>query len=251
MLGSIDAWRRTIRFIPTDGERLSMRKPFVVGHRGAAGLEPENTIRSIQRAIDIGVDAVEVDVRRTKDGELVIMHDPSVDRTTNGKGRVSSLTLKELRALDAGKGEKTPSLYELIAAVKGKVDLFIEIKEPETIKDVVAHVGVLEMAPKTTFVSFFHTSMLNAKQLSPLSRSGVIFSCDPADPTKLALDVKADLILPNHLYMSERTVKEAHGRSLLVQAWTVNNADDLARVVKWGVDGVASDFPNLIIESLP
>ncbi len=235
---------------PMRAERMPVRKPFVVGHRGAAGLEPENTLRSIHRAIDIGVDAVEVDARRSKDGELVIMHDPAVDRTTNGKGRVSSFTLKELKSLDAGKGETIPTLDELIAAVKGKVGLFIEIKEPETVHDVVEHVAMAGMASKTTYVSFFHPSLLRAKQESPSSRCGVIFSCDPADPTKLALDVNADLVLPNHLYTSERTVKESHQRSLLVQTWTVNNADDLARVVKWGVDGVASDFPNVMVEAL-
>lgn len=227
-----------------------MRKPFVVGHRGAAGLEPENTLRSIGRAIDIGVDAVEVDARRSKDGELVIMHDPVVDRTTNGHGRVNSLTLKELKALDAGKGERIPTLDELIAAVKGRVGLFVEIKEPETVPDVVGRIKEAGMAADTTFVSFFHASLLSAKQLSPSSRCGVIFSCDPADPAKLALDVRADLVLPNHLYMSERTVREAHGRSLLVQTWTVNNSEDLARVVKFGVDGVASDFPNVMVESI-
>lgn len=213
-------------------------------------MEPENTLRSIARAIEIGVDAVEVDVRRTKDGELVIMHDPTVDRTTNGKGRVNSFTLKDLRALDAGKGERIPTFRELCAAVKGKVELFVEIKETETVKDVVAQIGVDELAAKTTFVSFFHSSLVSAKQLSPASRCGVIFSGDPMDPAKLALDVSADLILPNHAYMSERMVEEAHRRSLLVQAWTVNNADDLQRVVGLGVDGVASDRPNLIVEAL-
>lgn len=235
---------------PRKAERMPMRKPFVVGHRGAAGLEPENTLRSIRRAIDIGVDAVEVDARRSKDGELVIMHDPAVDRTTNGKGKVSSFTLKELKTLDAGKGEKIPTFDELISAVKGKAGLFVEIKEPETVRDVVGRVTKAGMAADTTYVSFFHPSLLQAKQLSPSSRCGVIFSCDPADPTKLALDVKADLVLPNHLYTSERTVREAHQRSLLVQTWTVNNTEDLARVRKWGVDGVASDYPNLMVEAI-
>lgn len=227
-----------------------MRSPFVVGHRGAAGLEPENTLRSVQRAIDIGVDAVEVDVRRSRDGELVIMHDPSVDRTTNGKGRVSALTVRELKGLDAGRGERIPTFGELVAAVKGRVRLFVEIKEPETVSDIVAQLKSAGVAQETTFVSFFHPSLLDAKRLSPSSRCGAIFSCDPADPARLALDVEADLILPNHLYTSERTVKEAHGRSLLVQTWTVNSKEDLGRVVRMGVDGVASDFPNLMVESI-
>lgn len=227
-----------------------MRKPFVVGHRGAAGLEPENTLRSISRAIDIGVDAVEIDARRAKDGALVVMHDPTVDRTTNGKGKVGSLTLGELKSLDAGKHESIPTLDEAIMAVKGRVGLFVEIKEPETVKEVVQRVNAAGMTADTTYVSFFHSSLASVKQVSPTSRCGVIFSCDPADPARLATDVKAELILPNHAYTTERTVKEAQKRSLLVQTWTVNNPEDLAKVRGWGVDGVASDYPDLVIGSM-
>ena len=227
-----------------------MRKPFVVGHRGASGLEPENTLRSIGRAIDFGVDAVEVDVRKSKDGKLVIMHDPSVDRTTNGKGRVASLTLKDLKALDAGKGEKIPTLEEMMGAVRGKVGLFLEIKEPETTSDMVASVRAAGMESATTFVSFYHPALLRAKLLSPSLRCGAIFSCEPADLTKLAVDARAELMLPKIDYVSERMVKEAHQRSILVQPWVVNNPDELEGLTKMGVDGVASDYPNLVIEAL-
>lgn len=227
-----------------------MRKPFVVGHRGAAGLEPENTIRSIRRAVDLGVDAVEVDVRRAGSGELVIIHDPTVDRTTNGKGKVSSLPLPELKLLDAGKGESIPTLEELLPAMGSETGLFIEIKEVETVPDVLELVKRSGMVGRTTFVSFFHASLRQVKELSPSSRCGAIFSGEPARPANLALDVGAELIVPNHVYLSRWMVEEAHRNSVLVQAWTVNGLEDLNKVVSYGVDGVASDLPNTVIGAL-
>ena len=113
-----------------------MRRPFVVGHRGAAGLEPENTLRSIGRAIDIGVDAVEVDARRCKDGTLVIMHDPAVDRTTNGRGRVCDQSLASLKGLEAGvrfagryRGERIPTLEEVLEQIPAPVWVDVELKK--------------------------------------------------------------------------------------------------------------------------
>ncbi len=104
----------------------------IMGHRGAPADEPENTLRSIRRALAMGVDAVEIDVQLTKDGELAVIHDGTVDRTTNGQGAVKDFTLAELKGLDAGKGEAIPSLAEMAAAVAGKAHLVIELKEPGT-----------------------------------------------------------------------------------------------------------------------
>src|SRR3989338_4292016 len=101
-----------------------------MGHRGAAALEPENTLRSFRKAIEIGVDYVEFDIHRCKSGELVVIHDETVDRTTNGKGFVADLTLQQLKKLDAGKGEQIPALQEVIDCCKGNVKMQIELKEP-------------------------------------------------------------------------------------------------------------------------
>jgi glycerophosphoryl diester phosphodiesterase len=226
-----------------------MRKPLVVGHRGAAGLEPEEHDAFHKRAVDIGTDAVEMDVRRSKDGELVITHDATVDRTTNGTGKVNSLKLTELKALDAGRGERIPTLEESLGSLGTRADLYIEVKEPETVPDTLNLVQKSGMLGRTTFVSFFHPPIRSIKERSPSSRCGVTFSCEPANPASLALEVKAEIVLPN-TYVSDRMVKEAHSRSLLVQTWTVNNGDDLARVVRCGGDGVASDYPNLMIEAI-
>ena len=103
----------------------------IMGHRGAAAYEPENTLRSIRTALAMGVAAVEVDVQLTRDGELAVIHDDTVDRTTNGTGAVRDFTLAELKKLDVGRGEAIPSLAEVVEEVAGKAHLVIEVKHPE------------------------------------------------------------------------------------------------------------------------
>ena len=101
---------------------------ILTGHRGAAALEPENTLLSMQKAIDLGVDQIELDVHLTRDQHLVVIHDTTVDRTTDGQGAVADFTLEEIKRLDAGKGERIPTLQEVIDLVRGKVVLQIELK---------------------------------------------------------------------------------------------------------------------------
>ncbi|MCK5698787.1 MAG: hypothetical protein KAH93_02995, partial [Candidatus Aenigmarchaeota archaeon] len=111
----------------------------VTGHRGCAGLEPENTLRSFRKAVSLGVDLIEFDIRRTKDNHLVVIHDDTVDRTTNSKGYVKDYTLKDIKKLDAGKGEKIMTLQEVIDFLKNESPLMtIEIKEPDTLQEVLS-----------------------------------------------------------------------------------------------------------------
>src|SRR5438552_7713720 len=107
---------------------MSNPRIIAVGHRGAAGLEPENTLRSFRRAIELECDMAECDVHRTRDDQLAIIHDETVDRTTNGSGPTSSFTLAELQRLDAGDGERIPTLDEVLETVKGHLKLLVELK---------------------------------------------------------------------------------------------------------------------------
>src|SRR5437660_7666970 len=111
---------------------MSATKILSVGHRGAAALEPENTIRSFRRAIELGCDFAECDVHLTRDGQLAVMHDAAVDRTTNGSGPISDFTMAELKQLDAGQGERVPTLDEVLETVRGRIKLLIELKGPGT-----------------------------------------------------------------------------------------------------------------------
>ena len=126
-----------------------------IAHRGASGYEPENTLRSFRKAIELNSDAIELDVQLTKDHKLVVIHDETVNRTTNGKWKVSELTLKELKKLDAGKGEKIPTLEEVIKVCRNKCKLNIEIKELNSVKKVI-EIVVKERFVKQTIISSNH-----------------------------------------------------------------------------------------------
>jgi len=136
---------------------------MIMGHRGAAALEPENTLRSIERAIHVGVDAVEIDVHLTRDKRLVVIHDDTVDRTTNGSGTVSSFSLEEIRRLDAGKGERIPTLQEVIDLVRGKVRLVVELKEKGTEGPVSVSIRENGLLDDVYVISFWHRLVRAAK----------------------------------------------------------------------------------------
>ncbi|RLE50640.1 MAG: glycerophosphodiester phosphodiesterase [Candidatus Methanomethylicota archaeon] len=221
---------------------------FVIGHRGAKAYEPENTLRSLARALTFGVDAVEVDVRACKDGALVVIHDETVDRTTNGKGKVKDLTLNQLKRLDAGMGEKIPLLSEVLDFVKGKSMLLIEIKEKGIEDRVVKEVIDRDMLGDVVFISFYHTSIAKVKDLAPKSKTGIIFTCEPVDPADLAVKAKAEVLLPSYMTLTEHVVKKAHEKGLMVYTWVLNKPEEIIAALELGVDGFASDKPDLAVE---
>lgn len=220
-----------------------------VGHRGAAGHEPENTLRSFQKAIDFGVDMIECDVHLTADGEVVVIHDDRVDRTTNGKGKVSQMTLAELKKLDAGKGERISTLGEALDFVAGKCKLIIEIKDrvsaipiAEIIKDKVIKkvIGWEDVLVE----SFDHYQTLAVKNhekripIAPILGGVPIGYASFAD----ALPCEAISICVHNL--TPEFVSDAHKRGKAVYVWTANHPDDIAYAYKMGVDGITSDYPD-------
>jgi len=219
---------------------------IVIGHRGMRFIEPENTLRAIERALRCGVDAVEVDVRMTRDGRLVLMHDETVDRTTDGEGRVRDLTFNEIRRLDAGKGERVPTLEEVLEAVKGRARLVIEIKESDIVREVVEAVDSHGIWEEVVLISFHHPAVLQVKQLRPDAETGVIFVCEPMEPQELALRAKAEWMAPNLAYTTERLVMKAHENEVKVNTWVVNTREEVARAKNLGVDAVTTDRPDLI-----
>ncbi|RLE85915.1 MAG: glycerophosphodiester phosphodiesterase [Thermoprotei archaeon] len=221
---------------------------MVIGHRGMRFVEPENTIRAIERAINHGVDAVEVDVRMTKDRKLIIMHDETVDRTTNGKGRVRDLTLAQIKNLDAGKGETVPTLEEVLEIIKDKTKLILEIKEADTVKQVVGSVEKYGMWRDVIPISFYHTAILEVKKMKPNVEAGVIFVCEPLEPQELALWANASWIAPNLSYTTERLVSKAHGSGLKVNVWVVNTKEDVLKAKELGVDAITTDRADLITD---
>jgi len=222
----------------------------VTGHRGAAGYEPENTLRSFRRALELGVDAVELDVHLSRDGQLMVIHDPTVDRTTNGHGWVRDLTSEQIRELDAGLGEHVPALQEVIDLVLGRAIIQIELKGEDTEAPVVRLIERNRCEDGVRLTSFDHRRVQRARALNASIKTGVLFVCRPVDPVGLALDAGADALHVNHAMVDEELVKSAHGADLRVAVWNVDEADEAETIAALGVDAIGSNKPDVVIERL-
>ncbi|MDF0590184.1 glycerophosphodiester phosphodiesterase family protein [Candidatus Methanocrinis natronophilus] len=210
---------------------------IIIGHRGARSEAPENTLESIRAARRCGADFVEVDVRLSKDGYLVVIHDETVDRTTDGTGRVGEMALEDIRLLDAGQGEKVPTLAEA-AALAGELDLgiVVEMKE-EGLEDLVAG----EVRGRRAIVtSFYHNAVREIKELGEI-KTGIIISSLPVKPVELALEAEADSIFPR--LTNPNLFKAAHREEIEVYPWTINDPDEVRWLKRLGADGIVTDDP--------
>jgi glycerophosphoryl diester phosphodiesterase len=218
-----------------------------IGHRGARAYEPENTLRSFKKALEIGVDAVELDVRKTKDNQLVVIHDADVKKTTDGKGLVSELTLKEIKEFSTEKGEKIPTLKEALDFLDKKVKILIELKEEGVEEKVLSAVRENGLQKNVIIVSFIEEALRKVRELNKEIETGFIYA-KHKNPVKSALDLKASYLLPLYRFTHTANVKKAHENGLKVIVWTVNKPEEVAEYVKKGVDGIASDKPDILIQ---
>src|SRR3989344_4304266 len=223
-----------------------------IGHRGAYGYAPENTLKSFQKAIELGVDVIELDVQVCKSGELVVIHDDTVDRTTNGSGLVKKLKLTDLKKFDAGKGERIPILEEVLGLVNRKVRVNIELKGPKTAKPVMRLINEYIKnkgwnLDDFVISSFSRKELKAARRLNPLISIGFLISrfrlLDHWWLT-FAKKIRADFIGPSLKITSKRLIRKAHKHGLRVYVWTVNESTDIEIMRKWGADGVFSNFPD-------
>ncbi|MFA6422345.1 MAG: glycerophosphodiester phosphodiesterase family protein [Candidatus Buchananbacteria bacterium] len=221
-----------------------------IGHRGALGYAPENTLLSFQKAIDLGVDMVELDVYVCKTGELVVIHDDRLERTTNGEGYIWEKTLSELKELDAGEGQKIPTLVEVFDLVNKKVKINIELKGEGTAQPVAKMIReYIELGwdEDMFFVSSFnHHELKKFKELMPNVKIGALIVANPLDYAKFGSDLNAWSINLCIEFINQAIVDDAHGRGLKVLVWTVNNPEDIERMKKLNVDGIFSNFPDRI-----
>ncbi len=242
---------------------------LVVAHRGGAALAPENTLVAFDNALKIGVEMVECDVHLSKDGELVVMHDPNVSRTTDGTGQIGSLTLAELRKLNAaakfGNGawaaQPVPTLAELLDLVKGKAGIQIEIKTtagktryPGIERKVVDLVNARGMADRVLIISFDFPTLKDVKTIAPQIKTGALVDAPwmsahmTQSPDQILDEVGkatgADYFMPTAGSISEPLVKAAHARGIKVGAWTVDAPQDMRRLAGWGVDAITSNKPD-------
>lgn len=220
--------------------------PFLCfGHRGARGHEPENTLRSIRRALELGANGIEIDVRYV-DGELVVFHDARVDRTTNGRGLLSRKSFAHLRTLDAGLGERIPTLREVCDCVARRAVINIELKGPRTAAPVSAAIHAL-VAKDGWSYSDFLVSSFSRRELRAISDARIPVGLLLARPSRLcwfnARRVGACAVNPALRYTTQAFIESAHARGLQVFVYTVNAPEDIARLKAWGVDGIFTDFP--------
>jgi glycerophosphoryl diester phosphodiesterase len=220
---------------------------MIMGHRGAAALEPENTLLSIARAMEIGVDAVEIDIRLSKDKEIVVIHDSTVDRTTNGTGPVSSYALKEMKKLDAGKGETIPTLDEVIDLIGNKVRLIIELKEEGTERKVVERIKRNNLDDNVYVISFWHSLVKTVKEIDSRIKTGVLLVGCPVDAC-IATRASANALVMKYTFVNRKFVEIAHKEGLKVFIWNIDDRQVLKAYADMRVDGIGSNDPRVLVD---
>jgi glycerophosphoryl diester phosphodiesterase len=226
-----------------------------IAHRGASGRFPENTLRAFGAAIDAGAQMCELDVQLTADGAVVVIHDETLERTTDGRGAVRSLTLTQLKRLDAGirfgaefAGERIPTLEEVMALADGRCGLNIEIKSAG-LERRVCDLIVERRALATAMISSFDWDALAVvRHLEARARLGLLGSQWPARLVGAAFELKAESINPRADIVTEDLCIAAHERNLSVYAWTVDEPGEMRRLIAFGVDGIMTNFPERLRE---
>ena len=228
-----------------------MNKILKIGHRGASGYEPENTLISFKKALEMKVDGIELDVHLSIDGHLMVMHDETIDRTTNGKGFVNQLTLTELKSYRIKNTIEIPTLEEVFNLVNKKCFINIELKNHETAEKVV-HLIEKYIAEKDWKYADFIVSSFdwNAIQQVRFLNDKIPIAVLTEDDLDLAFSfvkfIKADAINPDFQLLTHEKVIEIQKKGIKIFPWTVNNIEDIERTKKMGVDGIISDFVDRI-----
>jgi glycerophosphoryl diester phosphodiesterase len=225
-----------------------MRRVLRIGHRGAAGHAPENTLASIQKGIALGVDFVEIDIRRTADGVLVVLHDATVNRTTDGKGRLDRLSLHEVKTLNAGNGERIPTLEEVIKIATGKTGLILELKVRGTAQQTVDAVRKTGFGNPVIYASFLHDELNHVRATDPEASLMVLFGSLSRATVSRAMKYEPSQVGLRHDKVTRALVGSFHRAGLLVFVYTANTPGDIRHALSLDVDGVISNFPDRIAE---
>ncbi|MEW5746623.1 MAG: glycerophosphodiester phosphodiesterase [Nitrospirota bacterium] len=214
-----------------------------VGHRGAKAYETENTLASFQRAIELGANAVELDVRKTKDGKLVVIHDDTLKRVFGEDISVSQATLKKLKQVTDG---RLPALDEALRFIDGKVEkILVELKEIGDEKKVLETVTKEGLQDRVIVVSFHEDALWEVRGLNRTIETGLIYAKHKS-PVAAALKLDARYIVPLYRIAHTRTIEDAHSHNLKVVVWTINTKKEVAACKAKGVDGIASDKPDIL-----
>jgi len=239
---------------------------MVVAHRGSSGTAPENTVAAFSQALDAGVSMIELDVQLSKDNRVVVIHDATVDRTTNGSGKVSEYDADTLLNLDAGswfdekyKGERIPLLEDALELIAPKALINIELKSTRIIRtadtkiadatvDVVRKMGLID---RVLFSSFNHKLMKYLKEYEPGAHTGVIFH--PVMhfgrmPSTLALPAQAEVFVCSKREVTRRRITDAVKHNIIIGVYGVDRAEDVKEMLAQGINVLVSDYPAMLVQ---
>jgi glycerophosphoryl diester phosphodiesterase len=242
--------------------------PLVIAHRGDSAHRPENTLASIVGALELGAIAVEMDVQLTRDGHVVVLHDPTLDRTTSGRGDVRELTLAEVRKVSAGypgrfgsawEGERVPTLAEALALVRDRARAMVEVKTESVTADeaggiealTVAEIRRLGMADKVALISFDQRAIVRLRQLAPEISRGRIFGRTTTE--EVLGDARAsgsEIVMPHKSQLEERLVAAVHAAGLKLATWVVDEPEELRQLARFDLYGVGSNCPGVLLDAI-
>ena len=215
---------------------------MIVGHRGG-NERPENTLSAFKHGLELGLQGFEFDIQLTLDGQLVVFHDETLDRTTNAQGTLKEKTLKELKELDAGNGETIPTFSEVLDLLDKKTCFQIEIKADYCEEKLVQEIQSRNLYDVATVISFNHHYLKIVKSLDNEIDVTPIIYAKPLSPLKLIDELNATGISMNEKFIDESIVKQIQGQNKKLTAWTVNNHHRVFQLIKWNVDYICTDFP--------
>lgn len=224
-------------------------KTVVIAHRGGSQLFLENTLTAFKKVQELGVDAIEIDVHPTKDGKLVVIHDPDLNRIAGIDKFVSDMTFEEISNVELPGGEHIPELQEVLDIVH--IPLVIELKSPETLK------ALTEIFRKNSgsvsrcvVISFFHDTLKMLKDQFPTLETGALLVGFPSDPLTVARSCGSSVLSFHFEGLTRDYVERCHRDGLKVSVWTPNTEEEIAAVLATGVDSIASDRPDLVLKAL-
>jgi len=238
---------------------------FVIAHRGFSGVAPENTLIAFKKAIEVGSDMIELDVHLSKDGHVVVIHDDTLDRTTNGKGKVVDWTLEELKRLDAGSkfdpkfsGEKIPTLKEVLDLSRSHVLVNIELKRGDlgqyTLKDLtdrslqeVERAGVID---QTIFSSFDPSALERIREKNPRVRVAYLYNKSWNFPQEVIEGRSFNTLSCRKSVLTDTNISKAHKEGVRVNVYTLNSEEEIERFLNMNVDGIITDYPDRLIKIL-
>jgi len=228
-------------------------RPLVISHAACGGHAPPNTLAGVRKAIELGSDAIEIDVQASADGVPVLMHDLTVDRTTNGTGAVAEMTFDQLRALDAG-GEPPPALAEVLAITRGKVLLVMEIKQPGIEAQVARVVHETDSLDDVMAWSFFPQALDGMRAAEPRIPCGLLISpqslSEWPEMRRLAMKIGAQAVSIFFSGVNDRVAADCRRSGLALYTWTPDAEPEIARLIDLGVDGICTNYPDRAVRLL-